>query len=1429
MTELLAKSPRGEHRVTLLEHTRDVMDAAEALFGDASGPTRLGECWLRFFRILEVPWAKFHDNLLAACGLHDWGKANDGFQNAMERRGQQAIRHEHFSTLLVAQPACWSWLEQEPDFLDREVILSAVLTHHLKAAFSVNRSYTFGESVNRGAWGFRSAHRSEAFADVVRLVAGRIGLPPPDLSSMRERWTFDTDVVPEVRQANLKLNKLTRDLNDNAPRRRFLHAVRAALIAADAAGSGLRRTQNQISDWISAALTEHRPLTADEINDSVIRGRVDSQKATGRWIDKGDGKDGWNDFQLACDSLPGRALLLAPCGSGKTLAAWRWIAAQLTARTAGHVLFLYPTRATATEGFRDYVSWAPEAEAALMHGTSKFDLEDMFENPPEGDARKGRTFSLSEAEQRLFALGYWGRRAFSATVDQFLAFLQYGYGSVCMLPVLADSVVVIDEVHSFDANMWTALKKFLTEFDVPVLCMTATLTNERRDELVSGCGLKLYEDRPGNLATIAGGARYRLRRASSRDEADAAVREALAAGKRVLWVVNQVKRAHAVVARFAKELPTDVTDAALATADGVPVYCYHSRFKLTDRVNRHNDLMRSLKFSKTAGPALGVTTQVCEMSLDIDVDLLVTEDCPVTALVQRMGRCNRAHEPRKSAGDVLVYKPKEDTPYNAAQLTGLPQFLDLVKDRELSQADLEDALRQMPALPSNGDPLCSFVASGPYAVAGEEEFRDSEEFNRPCVLPGDIDAYLKPDARKPGFVLPVPRKFADGRDNDISAHAKLDRHVGVCAARAVSRGRRLLRLADRHAAHRLEGRLMGKARVKPAPPAVPTAVTVTYDLSELPTAQHKAGLAGLLFQIDHMNDKTPKPAAIPQVLALTATSATIEFTKESVQCLFDDVYAADVNGEWFRTKKAKEELRGERTVELGGKTVNEYRYGDEWLRERKGDKTPNSERTVTVGGTKVKEYLYDSTRPTFPAVRQYLGDGGSGTAWLKLWQDMVWGVPRGVNTTRVPFEVVGGWDRKRPKESRRVAKRPSPEGAAAWVALVSWQTANDNQKPVPVAPLDGKLWLGAQDKSAEQLGFKGFAHLNLLLHFWVNAVLIYVPQTFKPERKNNKLVAKRRYDGFALAIPDVADLKQFVARFREVLSALGREKVREGVRPTSAVIEVAAQGALSLADRDLAAGVVTERAAAGETEFSISGIDYLHFRPGKNGPRMLSAGRLTLRKNLAGQYRDIVGPPGGEPPYRNPLFRRGLLLALIDGTAWYQPFVKLLTEWPAEFFVCSSGSPAKMSWFWADVRKKFHLMEKNMSEAPWSAELNDDVGVIVLRIVRRYLDERVHASTGNDPRGYWKEKKAQTQSMLDDRKRFAQDLFMQFRSRREEDFVALFRDKLLPCGHRLKDEDTLCLHRALARQSEAVKTLTMLALSANSYVPAPKSNKETAQ
>jgi CRISPR-associated endonuclease/helicase Cas3 len=762
--------------ITLLQHTLDVVEAGEALFGTSTTPTRLGKCWLRFFKLPPECWERFYWNLLAADWFHDWGKANDGMQRVLTGKGDQSIRHEHFSALLMGYPVVWKWLEGN-SHLDREVILSAVLTHHLKASGDDTRLYAFG-SLGNGRERFQSLHDDPEFHKLVGETASRLRLPALDLSKVPVDWPLGR-VESERTQTRGHLTKLRRDLSSNEPRRRLLHAVRAALIAADAAGSGLRRTGQTICDWVAGTIDEAKTWTDADVFKYVISPRLELIKSTLGFFQ-------WNDFQDHCadpSRVPSRALLLAPCGSGKTLAAWRWIEQQAKKRV-GHVLFLYPTRATATEGFRDYVSWAPEADASLMHGTSGFDLEGMFENAPEGDTRKSKDYQPSEAEERLFALGYWGRRAFSATVDQFLAFLQYGYRPVCMLPVLADSVVVIDEVHSFDNNMFSALKGFLQQFDVPVLCMTATLPTNRRDELVNECGLTAYEDRPGDLKTIAEAKRYRVHRVESQAEAETAVREALAAGKRVLWVVNQVKRAHAVVAKFAGGLPADLHDAKLRTANGVPVICYHSRFKLTDRVAQHKATMRALK--DEPGPALGVTTQVCEMSLDIDVDLLVTEDCPVTALVQRMGRCNRAQSPRPlgTAGDVLVYKPADDAPYlkkgGSDPLAGLEEFLKLVDGRDLSQDDLEKKMKQVDPPPSPGDPLNMFLASGPYALAGEESFRDSEEFNRQCLLPGDAREYGRAERdEQPGFVLPVPRKLADPRDPDNPDHAMVPRHLGV--------------------------------------------------------------------------------------------------------------------------------------------------------------------------------------------------------------------------------------------------------------------------------------------------------------------------------------------------------------------------------------------------------------------------------------------------------------------------------------------------------------------------------------------------------------------------------------------------------------------------------------------------------------------------
>ena len=83
MERLLAKSSKklADGTVvdrTLVQHTQDVVRAAEALFGTEE-PTRLAIRWLEFFQIDEQ-WTAFRSNLLASCVPFPSGKLGSDFK-----------------------------------------------------------------------------------------------------------------------------------------------------------------------------------------------------------------------------------------------------------------------------------------------------------------------------------------------------------------------------------------------------------------------------------------------------------------------------------------------------------------------------------------------------------------------------------------------------------------------------------------------------------------------------------------------------------------------------------------------------------------------------------------------------------------------------------------------------------------------------------------------------------------------------------------------------------------------------------------------------------------------------------------------------------------------------------------------------------------------------------------------------------------------------------------------------------------------------------------------------------------------------------------------------------------------------------------------------------------------------------------------------
>ena len=237
--------------------------------------------------------------------------------------------------------------------------------------------------------------------------------------------------------------------------------------------------------------------------------------------------------------------------------------------------------------------------------------------------------------------------------------------------------------------MFGSLVRFLGTFpQVPALLMTASLQPARREALQEArVDFKLFcGDQEKENAD-----RYHVewceKDTAAPDDYWGAVKNALGDGGKVLWVCNTVVDA------------VRIYDEAEKSGDDVKRILFHSRFCYRHRVNRQNQILSAFKENKS--PCLAVTTQVCEMSLDISANLLVTALPPFPALVQRMGRLNRRFPLENPDGArclVYDYDGMNGRPYLRADLKAAREAVKKLaeKRRALSQRDLKNALDEMP-------------------------------------------------------------------------------------------------------------------------------------------------------------------------------------------------------------------------------------------------------------------------------------------------------------------------------------------------------------------------------------------------------------------------------------------------------------------------------------------------------------------------------------------------------------------------------------------------------------------------------------------------------------------------------------------------------------------------------------------------------------
>lgn len=691
---LLAKSkPRpgqSEWPGTYIGHITAVMRAARTL-NEELAP-----------RILEVlglkasELKKFMATVLLAAYLHDWGKANEHFQIMVrlkalekcdddnERRQQrslqekwdaigkrQMVRHEILSGVLAySVPEFRSWLEQCPD-ADFHAAVWAAIGHHLKVGGQTGKETNRIAELRDGTGLELPIYVShENFTNLLKYGVRELGLPEVYPQRPRDVWTRGELglTLQRMRESFIIYEERLTD-----EQQRFLAAVKATVLAADIAGSALPAAGKNIETWIRSALqlvlsdTDIQAVLATKLNGVPLR-----------------------PFQKCIADTPHRVTLVrAGCGTGKTIAAYAWSERFGVGRK---LFFCYPTTGTSSQGYFDYAA-ATDVETTLMHSRAAIDLEEvLFTGEDQHEPEDGKDAETINA--RLSSFGAWQSKIAVCTVDSVLGLIQNNRTPLYSWPAIVQSAFVFDEVHAYGDRLFGALLRFLQTFrGAPMLLMSASFSDGQIAaiaEVVEHQQGERLEVVPGpeNLEILE---RYDIHQLEDADTAWKPVLRALEKGGKVLWVTNTVADCISLY-RQASERTRGI---------GITPLIYHSRFRYQDRVKKHRAVVNAFRGNEAV---LAVTTQVCEMSLDLSADILVTALSPAAALIQRFGRLNRkvieetSGVVRVASGNICpayVYPWTKPFPYDEVELATGSRLLELLPAGAIRQSDLAEAAAQL--------------------------------------------------------------------------------------------------------------------------------------------------------------------------------------------------------------------------------------------------------------------------------------------------------------------------------------------------------------------------------------------------------------------------------------------------------------------------------------------------------------------------------------------------------------------------------------------------------------------------------------------------------------------------------------------------------------------------------------------------------------
>jgi CRISPR-associated endonuclease/helicase Cas3 len=322
----------------------------------------------------------------------------------------------------------------------------------------------------------------------------------------------------------------------------------------------------------------------------------------------------WEPFQLdAAKSGSKNIFVQIPTGQGKTEASVLWATQN---NVNQKIIFLLPTMVTTNKMWeRMCFLFGGVHKVGLSHGTANYVLKEKIE----------------DMEPEALRSQYLYNRTFFkpvtvATIDQLIySFFNWGHW-VLTGAASFNAKIIIDEIHIYDAYTFGLLLKvieYIVPYNTQFAIMSASLPKILKQELekvLPDCEL-IREEEFDNKQ------RHKVEiRDCLIEQCINNIIKDYETKRNVLVVCNTIAKAREIF---------DLLDEEVSIEKRM---LYHSQFILQDKKNKE-DLLEGLKSRDTGFVA--VCTQIVEVSLDIDFDVLYTENAPIDAIIQRLGRVNR--------------------------------------------------------------------------------------------------------------------------------------------------------------------------------------------------------------------------------------------------------------------------------------------------------------------------------------------------------------------------------------------------------------------------------------------------------------------------------------------------------------------------------------------------------------------------------------------------------------------------------------------------------------------------------------------------------------------------------------------------------------------------------------------------------------------